>query len=202
MGAASAPDLLTARRVGGRQLADKRVARGNKRMITIRKERPADIRQVRRLNEAAFGQKSEADIVDRLRHNCPDSLSLVAEERHTIVGHILFSPVTIEGPEPPLTAMGLAPMAVLPRRQRQGIGSALVTHGLDILKERPCPCVVVLGHPDYYPRFGFETASAHGLTCPWEDVPDAAFMANILDQELMKNISGVVRYHESFDADI
>jgi putative acetyltransferase len=169
-------------------------------MLTIRKERPEDVRQIRRVNEAAFGQAAEADIVDRLRRDCPGILSLVAEARHTIVGHILFSPVTIEGPGKTIAVMGLAPMAVLPQRQGQGIGSALVTHGLNILQGRGCPCVVVLGHPEYYPRFGFEKASHHGLICQWEGVPDEAFMVKTLDANLMPGISGVARYHEAFDA--
>lgn len=133
-------------------------------MITIRKERPTDARQVRRLHEAAFEQSAEADIVDHLRGVCPKILSLVAEERSAIVGHILFSPVTVDSRGQKLSGMGLAPLAVLPERQRTGIGSALVRHGLDILIEQNDPFVVVLGQPGYYSRFGFEKASAHGLT--------------------------------------
>jgi putative acetyltransferase len=169
-------------------------------MITIRKERPADVRQIRRANEAAFGQRGEADIVDRLRRSCPETLSLVADERHTILGHIFFSPVAIEGRGPAIAAMGLAPMAVLPQRQGKGIGSALVTHGLDILQAGACPCVVVLGHPEYYSRFGFKKASDYGLRCHWAGVPDAAFMVDILDQEIIKRVSGVARYHNAFEA--
>lgn len=95
--------------------------------------------------------------------------------------------------------MGLAPTAVLPRRQRQGIGSQLVRRGLDILRERGCPFVVVVGHPEYYPRFGFEPASRHGLASQWEGVPDAAFMVLLLDVHAMAGVSGVAKYREEFN---
>ena len=95
--------------------------------------------------------------------------------------------------------MGLAPMAVLPDRQRQGIGSQLVRRGLDILRGRHCPFVVVVGYPEYYPRFGFEPASKLGLVSQWEGVPDAAFMAVVLDREAMVGASGVARYRDEFN---
>ncbi len=95
--------------------------------------------------------------------------------------------------------MGLAPMAVLPDRQRQGIGSDLVRGGLNILRERNCPFVVVVGHPEYYPRFGFEPASTHGLASQWEGMPDAAFIVLVLDVDAMAGLSGVAKYREEFD---
>ena len=118
-------------------------------MITIRPEQPDDAAQVRRVNELAFEQPAEADLVERLRPACADSLSLVAEDKG-VVGHIFFTPVVVESAARPVLGMGLAPMAVLPDRQRQGIGSQLVTRGLDILRERSCPFVVVVGHPESY----------------------------------------------------
>ena len=90
-------------------------------------------------------------------------------------------------------------MAVLPDHQRRGIGSRLVRRGLEILRERGCPFVVVLGHPDYYPRFGFERASTHGLFSQWDGVPDEAFMVLIFDGYGMEGVSGVVRYRGEFD---
>ena len=90
-------------------------------------------------------------------------------------------------------------MAVLPDRQREGIGSQLVRRGLDILRGRACPFVVVVGHPEYYPRFGFEPASMHGLASQWEGVPDAAFMVLVLDVRAMAGVSGVAKYREEFD---
>jgi putative acetyltransferase len=168
-------------------------------VITIRPESPGDVARVRRVNELAFGQPAEANLVKKLRQACTDSLSLVAED-HAVVGHILFTPVVVESGARSVLGMGLAPMAVLPDRQRQGIGSELVRRGLDILRERRCPFVVVVGHPEYYPRFGFERASAHNLTSQWEGMPDAAFMVLVLDAGAMTGVSGVARYREEFVA--
>jgi putative acetyltransferase len=95
----------------------------------------------------------------------------VAVDGGRIVGHILFSPITVETNHQGIKGMGLAPMAVLPERQRQGIGSALVREGLSLLSAQQCPFVIVVGHPEYYPRFGFVPASQYGLICPWEGVP-------------------------------
>jgi putative acetyltransferase len=124
---------------------------------------------------------------------------LVAED-DVVVGHILFTPVVIESGQRRVAGMGLAPMAVLPGRQREGIGSQLVKRGLDILRERGCPFVVVLGHPEYYPRFGFEPASRHSLASQWEGVPDAAFMVLVFDAPALAGISGVAKYREEFSA--
>jgi putative acetyltransferase len=167
-------------------------------MLTIRPELPEDRAQVRRINELAFKQPMEADLVDRLRESCAEAVSLVAEDDDLVVGHILFTPVVIESADHRVVGMGLAPMGVLPVRQREGIGSQLVTRGLDVLRERRCPFVVVVGHPEYYPRFGFEPASRHGLTSQWDGMPDAAFMAIVLDPPAMTGVSGVARYRDEF----
>ena len=118
-----------------------------------------------------------------------------------VVGHILFSPVVVEGASRRVVGMGLAPMAVLPDYQRQGIGSQLVTRGRALLEERGCPFVVVVGHPGYYPRFGFEPASRHGLRSQWEGIPDAAFMVLVLDPPAMAGVSGVATYGPQFAED-
>lgn len=167
-------------------------------MITIRPQETEDAPQVRRVNEQAFGQRLEADLVEKLQEACSDALSLVAEDAD-IVGHILFTPVTIEGAEGQVVGMGLGPMAVLPGRQRQGIGSRLVERGLETLRQRGSPFVVVVGHPQYYPRFGFERASARGFASQWESIPDSAFMVLILDEQVMKEVSGTVRYRREFE---
>ena len=167
-------------------------------MTAIRPERPEDTPSVRSLNELAFGQPTEANLVERLQQVCTTSLSLVAEAG-AVVGHILFTPVVVESAGRQIIGMGLAPMAVLPDRQRQGIGSALVRRGLEILRERGCPFVVVVGHPEYYPRFGFERASLHGLASQWEGVPDDAFMVSILDVDAMAGVSGVAKYRDEFN---
>lgn len=169
-------------------------------MIIVRTEKPEDIEGIREVNERAFGQPQEADIVNTLRGACPEALSFVAIEGDRVVGHILFSPATIHTHEKVVQGMGLAPMAVMPDYQRRGIGSKLVRAGLDVLKESACPFVIVLGHPEYYPRFGFIPASDYGLRCQWDGVPDEAFMALVLDESAMKGVSGVARYRSEFDA--
>lgn len=167
--------------------------------ITIRPETAADIAQVRGVNERAFGQPIEADLVDRLRRNCPDALSLVASVDGRVVGHILFTPVVIEHTPQAIVGAALAPMAVDPDLQRLGIGTQLVTRGLEILRERGCPFVVVVGHPEYYPRFGFEPASRHGVRCQWDSVSDDAFMVRPFDAARMRNVTGVAKYSVEFD---
>jgi putative acetyltransferase len=167
-------------------------------VITIRRERPEDALPVRHVNELAFGQPAEADLVEKLRAACGEALSLVAVA-DGVVGHILFTPVVVESAARRVVGMGLAPMAVLPDRQRQGIGSQLVQRGIDSLRECGCPFVVVVGHPEYYPRFGFARASAHDLVSQWEGMPDAAFMVLILDERVMAGVSGVARYRDEFD---
>ena len=171
----------------------------NEPVIEIRFERPEDIDEVRLLNTKAFGQPIEGRIVDKLRKSCKRILSLVAISNNEIIGHIMFSPVTIESQEGVIEGMGLAPMAVLPELQNQGIGSKLIEEGLRIIRNTSCPFVVVLGHETYYPRFGFQRASNYGLKSQWEGIPDEAFMVMILHNSVMKGVSGIVRYRNEFD---
>ena len=168
-------------------------------MIVIRRETAEDVAAVRVVNERAFGQPAEADLVDALRRGCAGALSFVATDED-VVGHILFTPILVDGAAPSLVGMGLAPMSVLPEYQRRGVGSALVRHGLDALRDRACPFVVVVGHPEYYPRFGFEPASKHGFLSQWQGMPDEAFMSLILNPSAMTGVSGVARYRPEFDA--
>jgi putative acetyltransferase len=137
--------------------------------------------------------------VDGIREACAEALSLVAVREGQVVGHILFSPATIETGDGVVQGMGLAPVAVLPEFQRRGIGGKLVESGLDSLREQACPFVIVVGHPEYYPRFGFKPASGHGLKCQWEGVPDPAFMIVVLDESRMKGVSGTARYRSELD---
>jgi putative acetyltransferase len=168
-------------------------------MIKIREEKTEDYDAVQVINDRAFGAPEEGRIVGILREACEETLSLVAVSDDEIVGHIFFSPVTIDHEDTQLTGMGLAPMAVLPEHQNQGIGSRLVKEGLRRLGETDCPFVIVVGHIDYYPRFGFERASQFGLQCQWDGVPDAAFMIMVLDESVMEGVSGVARYRSEFD---
>jgi putative acetyltransferase len=168
-------------------------------LIIIRRERPEDIKEIHSVNEQAFEDSAEARIVDTLREKCPDALSLVAEDEGEIVGHIFFSPVEIEWSGAVIKGMGLAPMAVRPDRQRQGIGSRLARTGLEILKDQEYPYVIVVGHPEFYPKFGFEPASKYHLTCQWEGVPDEAFMIVVNEPSSLLGVKGVARYRDEFD---
>jgi len=167
--------------------------------IKIRGEIFGDLDAIRTINEQAFGQLQEANIVDRLRTNCDGLLSLVALQDEKIIGHILFSPVTIEGSFGMLKGMGLAPMAVLPEVHRQGVGTKLAKAGIEILKTSGCPFMIVLGHPEYYPRFGFEPASRYKIKSQWEGVPDRALMILWLDKTMMNHVSGVAKYRDEFN---
>lgn len=167
--------------------------------IQIRKESKEDFNAVRQINDLAFGTPEEGRIVDKLRKSCGDTLSLVAVMNNKIVGHIFFSPVTIDTADNPIKGMGLAPMAVHPDFQNQGIGSMLVKEGLRRIGMTDCPFIIVLGHVEYYPRFGFAPASKYGLKCQWEGVPDEAFMVLILSKTVMAGVSGVAKYRSEFD---
>ncbi len=131
-------------------------------MAMWRREEPRDADAVWRVNELAFGEPTEANLVRDLTAAGASTLSLVAEKDGYVVGHILFSPVTIETPAGQVTAIGLAPMAVLPDQQGKGIGTRLVQEGLAQLRRLGYDAVVLVGHPDYYPRFGFKRASRFG----------------------------------------
>jgi putative acetyltransferase len=166
-------------------------------MYLVRREQPRDIPKIREVNKRAFGQDQEVLIVDRLRENCNSILSLVALAGKEVVGHILFSPAMIGGENGRLVGSGLAPLAVLPEYQRQGIGSELVQTGVARMQKGGCPYIIVLGHPEYYTRFGFEPASSHGIRSEWQ-VPDEAFMVLILNKRTMKGVSGMARYREEW----
>jgi putative acetyltransferase len=164
--------------------------------VKIRPERPADIPGIRAVNTMAFETSTEADLVDALREQAEPTLSLVADDGDALVGHILFSPVTLLG-HPELRIAGLAPMAVVPARQRQGIGSALIHDGLERCRPLGFGAVVVVGHPEYYPRFGFKAGSLFDLGCEY-DVPDDAFMVLELEKGILTGKSGTIQYHPAF----
>ena len=166
-------------------------------MIVVRAEEIADRDAVHRINELAFGQPDEANLVDALRSKASPFISLVAIVDEQIAGHIFFSPVTIECGEGGFEAMGLAPMAVLPEYQNQGIGSQLVREGLKECARIGHEIVVVLGHPEFYPRFGFAPASLKGLRSEY-DVRDEVFMVAELSEGALRGRRGLVKYHPEF----
>lgn len=162
----------------------------------IRLEAVRDREAVRHLNEAAFGGPVEADLIEALHRENALTVALVAQLDGEVVGHIVFSPVSLE----PATAqplVGLGPMAVAPPFQRRGIGMSLVQEGLNRCRAAGAEAVVVVGHAEYYPRFGFRPAHQFGLRCEF-DVPGEAFMALELAPNSLQHVSGVVRYHHTF----
>ncbi len=164
--------------------------------MIIRPEQPTDVEAIQRINTAAFETDAEARLVDALRSAADPYISLVAEFDAEPVGHICFSPATIEG-HANINLLGLAPMAVLPQHQRQGIGAVLVRAGLEACKKRDAHAVIVLGHPGYYPRFGFTPASRTGIACEY-DAPDEAFMLLEITPGALGSASGIARYHNAF----
>ena len=150
---------------------------------------------IRAVNEAAFGGSYEADLVDKLRSDEHALISLVAELGPSLVGHIMFSRMWINTSIGLVSAVALAPVAVHPDRQRQGIGSRLIRHGLDLLRVRDEKLVIVVGHPGYYPRFGFSAEKAKSLESPF---PREAFMVAELSMGALDGIQGSVVYPPAF----
>ena len=173
------------------------MARENMFMIEIRKEEFKDRDAIHHLNVIAFDNGPEAVLVERLRTCVKEYVSFVAVEDGSVVGHIVFTPATVE--DCSAIGMGLAPMSVLPSQQRKGIGSQLVRYGLEFLRNAGCPFVIVLGHPEYYPRFGFELAANYQLRSQWDGVPDEAFMVVVFDSDVLPKTGGIARYRDEFD---
>ncbi len=169
-------------------------------MLSIRAEKTEDIEAIRQVNQEAFGQEIEANLVDRIRnsqHFIPE-LSLVALDGDEIIGHIMFSTAWLEKPGKVIAILALAPMAVALAYQKRGIGSALVTEGLQRAKLTVFPAVVVLGYPDYYPRFGFATAREKGIECPYP-AHEEAYMVKELYPGAINSLQGKVKYPGFFD---
>ncbi|WP_445474894.1 GNAT family N-acetyltransferase [Methanococcoides methylutens] len=168
--------------------------------MLIRKEEDTDYSAITKVNDQAFGQENEGRLVVNLRMHSDfvPELSLVAEVDGKVVGHILFFPIKIVDDGKEFDSLSLAPMAVLPKFQKQGIGSALVKEGLTMAENLGYSSVIVLGHAEYYPRFGFRPASQWDIRAPFEDVPDEAFMAIELVDGALDDVSGVVEYPEEF----
>ena len=164
---------------------------------TIRPETPEDVDSICYVNAQAFGQEDESKIIEKLRNHGVLMVSLVAVQDGQIVGHIAFSPVAVESGLSSFEAVALAPMAVLPAYQRKGIGSLMVRAGLEECRHLGHEIIVVLGHPDYYPRFGFVLARSKGIDCEFE-VPDEAWMVLELREGALKGRSGTVKFQPEF----
>ena len=166
--------------------------------MIIRREKKEDFTKIYEINKQAFNQKDESELIERIRvgKNFIPELSLVAEENGKILGHILFSKIRIIG-EKEYESLALAPMAVLPKYQKQGIGTKLIEEGLKKARKLGFDSVIVIGHKDYYPKFGFERASKWNIECPFE-VPNESFMAIELMIEALKEKSGIVEYPKEF----
>lgn len=161
--------------------------------MEIREETATDIEAIREVNRRAFAQDQEGNLVDALRSNGAALLSLVAIVDGELVGHIMYSPATVGE----TTGAALGPMAVLPEFQRQSIGSRLVEAGNQKLNEAGCPFIIVVGHAEFYPRFGFTPASKHNIRCEWE-LPEDVFMIAMLDPLKMQGVSGLAKYRPEF----
>lgn len=162
----------------------------------VRSERQTDWAAVHAINSAAFGRPAEANLVDALRQQAVPVVSLVAEVDGGVIGHILFSPV-LHGVYDGLRIAALGPMAVAPAQQQNGVGSALVRAGLNCCRRAEYGAVVVVGHPEYYSRFGFSPAKRFGLKCEF-DVPSEVFMALELVPDYLQGASGRIKYHMMF----
>jgi putative acetyltransferase len=188
----------------------------------LRPEHPADVEAVRHVNVMAFGTEAEADLVDSLRKADAVTLSVVtilgasrtgearlsaAEQSKLftgemyggeVVGHVLFTPVSVATGKGEVPLLGLGPVAVLPANQRQGLGTMMISGSLEYLRTRGHRGVVVVGEPEFYRRFGFIQASRWGLVSELK-VPNENFMALALTPSVLGGLSGTVRYRPEFN---
>lgn len=174
-----------------------RKLQAKKALATIRPEIPKDQTSIHYVNQKTFHQNQEADLVDKLPKRGVLTISLVVVLESTIAGHIAFSPVEIVSERSGFDALTLAPLAVLPVHQNKGIGSQPVISGLEECRRLGHEIVVLAGHPNYYPRFGFVRAYAKGIECEFE-VPDEAWMVAELKEGALAGRQGKVRFLPEF----
>ena len=164
--------------------------------MLIRAENASDWDAVYAVNVSAFDTPGEASLVDALRERARPTISLVAEDDGKIVGHIMFSPANLSG-HPDLRVAALGPMAVAPERQKDGIGSALVRAGLDECRRLGSVAAILVGHAEFYPRFGFVPGARFGIDCEFE-VPEELFMVLELEPGALADVTGTITYHAAF----
>ncbi len=172
--------------------------------INLRRETPADHSAVAGVIALAFkgldkSDGTEGELVNKLRtrKNFISALSIVAEADRKVIGYILFTEIEIIADGKSSESLALAPIAVLPEFQKQGIGGSLIMEGLKKAADLGFSSVVILGHPNYYPRFGFKPASVWNIKAPMK-VPDINFMAVELRKDALTNVSGTVKYPPEF----
>jgi predicted N-acetyltransferase YhbS len=170
--------------------------------VTIRHELPDDYHSITQLNDLVFGGKNEGELIINLRktESFINELSIIAIHNDSIAGQILFYPVTIKSNGKMISTLALAPMAALPDCQRKGIGSKLVEYGLQKSRELGFESVIVLGHSEYYPRFGFKPANSWNIYSDF-DVPDEVFMAMELREGALADSAGKVLYPKEYMED-
>ena len=167
--------------------------------IHLRSAKDSDYQNIYEVNDLAFGQNSESNLIALLKQNKEfiTDLSIVAEMDNELVGHILFSKISIKNKDQEFESLALAPMAVRPSFQNLGVGVKLVLYGIAEAKSLGFTSLIVLGHEKYYPKFGFKSASLWNIKAPF-DVPDSVFMALELEEGALKDISGTVIYPKEF----
>ena len=164
--------------------------------VDIRSQQPADLPLIEAVNAAAFADHGGTAAFDEFRRDRTDILSLVASAEGRLVGHVLFSPVSMATQHGRVDGMGLGQLAVDPDWQNQGLGTRLSETGISELRNRHCPFIIVVGHAGYYPRFGFAPGKLHDVQCQWEGVPDETFMVLYLDKnpQEQQRLSGVASF--------
>lgn len=163
----------------------------------IRAEKGSDLQEIWQINAEAFETEAEADLVNILRESGIPFISMVYEDNNKLSGHILFTPVELEGHTKNLRIIGLGPVAVIPEMQNKSIGSALVKAGIEQCKSEGYDAIIVLGHPNYYPKFGFVLSVKYGIKSEY-DVPEDVFMVLELKENALKGKQGTIKYHEAF----
>jgi len=161
----------------------------------IRPAKRGDLASIQALNRLAFGGEAESSLIAALEEGAYARVSLVAEEGGKVIGHILFSQITLVEGTMSHPVLSLAPMSVEPAKQRRGIGKALVREGLEYCRDLGFPAVFVLGHPDYYPSLGFSVSLASLFRSPYSG---PAFMALELTPGFLQGRSGRIEYSQPF----